>query len=495
MVLDSYFDLNLWKNLQDNFSGMLDLHLILINKDGTEVLSSNASLYYQLIYNDSEGRKRIIEERRNYLDLLGKGEIKFFESFNYLANIILPIYIGNEKVGGIVALVLYRLLDVENCKKVSNKVNLSYIDLMNLVYQLKVRDKGTIEIYGKILHTLVGFIPEILKEKKEKEIQISKLEILNLIGVVINSTLDLSEVLKLIRYYMIKITNAKECTIVLDDEKLYFNSENKKVLSSVEIRIERKLYDLVKNNGSIVVIDNINEDYRFERTIDEFKSRISVPIKAKEKFLGALNLAGEKLSINDKDFDFLQIIASQISMAIENARLYYEIRIKAITDGLTGLYNRRYFNELLEKECKRSNRYNLYLSLIIFDIDHFKQYNDTFGHLEGDKVIIDISNIVKNIIRKDVDYACRYGGEEFVILLPETNLKGAIAVAERIRKNIEILYNPSKGDLSKVTSSFGVAEYFKNEELDKFVNRADDLLYASKQNGRNRIYPLLEGKE
>ena len=158
----------------------------------------------------------------------------------------------------------------------------------------------------------------------------------------------------------------------------------------------------------------------------------------------------------------------------------------SITDGLTNLYNRRHFDEVLENETARTKRHNRLLSLIMLDIDNFKNYNDAYGHLEGDKVLKGVGVVIQNSIR-EIDSAYRYGGEEFVVILPETIANDAVILAERIRMNIKNqTFSPQKEKLN-ITASFGVTQYHLKEGIEGFVVRADKNMYHAKDLGRNRV--------
>jgi diguanylate cyclase (GGDEF)-like protein len=163
----------------------------------------------------------------------------------------------------------------------------------------------------------------------------------------------------------------------------------------------------------------------------------------------------------------------------------------AITDGLTKLYNSRSFYTQLELEVDRFNRYKHPLALLLLDIDNFKEYNDTYGHLEGDKVLVRFSQIIKSCLRAN-DSAYRYGGEEFTVILPETNGDEAKTVAQRIRASLEAeKYKPVPGKVARITISIGVTQCYPKEELSTFIRRADKAMYLSKENGRNRVSVLL----
>lgn len=162
----------------------------------------------------------------------------------------------------------------------------------------------------------------------------------------------------------------------------------------------------------------------------------------------------------------------------------------ALFDPLTGLYNRRSFDSFFEKELARSNRYGNRMSIVLVDIDHFKKVNDTYGHPVGDVVLKSLAQILQNTIRKS-DYACRWGGEEFVLLMPETDLDAAVEKAEAVRKAVEVFSFPEVGQL---TVSFGVSYPEKNEAASVLFERVDRALYKAKDEGRNRVIAMAPGE-
>ena len=160
----------------------------------------------------------------------------------------------------------------------------------------------------------------------------------------------------------------------------------------------------------------------------------------------------------------------------------------ARTDALTGLFNRRYFFEIAEKEFAESIRYGRPLSVIILDLDLFKEINDTYGHLVGDQALIHIGELLLKAIRTP-DTAARYGGEEFVVLLPETESSQAMLFAERLRKLVDDSPTQNGNDSISLTASFGVAGYQTKdgETFDQLISKADQALYMAKGNGRNQV--------
>ncbi len=172
-------------------------------------------------------------------------------------------------------------------------------------------------------------------------------------------------------------------------------------------------------------------------------------------------------------------------------RAYQEIEKQATYDGLTGIYNRRMFEEKIAEEVSRGKRANTPLSLIICDIDWFKKYNDTYGHRKGDICLKNVAEAIKKSLKRMSDFCARYGGEEFAVVLPNTNEQGAISIAYDIKKNIENLKIPHKASpINFITLSMGiftVEDYSKISSCDDIVNFADNALYKAKSSGRNII--------
>jgi two-component system cell cycle response regulator len=171
--------------------------------------------------------------------------------------------------------------------------------------------------------------------------------------------------------------------------------------------------------------------------------------------------------------------------SIEKQILEEEVRRLSITDDLTGLYNHRYFFKTLESELVRLTRQKTSLSLLMFDLDNFKRYNDLYGHLEGDKVLRKIGQIVRQSIRSNVDSGYRYGGDEFAALLIGASLDQTLTIAERVRSLIE------QAGFQNITVSIGLAEFKNHFDLEEFVKSADDAMYVAKHSGGNRVYTNL----
>ncbi len=216
-----------------------------------------------------------------------------------------------------------------------------------------------------------------------------------------------------------------------------------------------------------------------------------VPLSVRPQHcLGALMLYRKKPnSFSPREIALLQKIAAQLGKVLDKIALHQQTRALSITDALTGLYNRRHFNERYAAEFMRAARYQRPLSVLLIDIDHFKKFNDEHGHLVGDKVLKLTAKVLEESIRK-VDLLARFGGEEFVVVLPEIDKEHARQAAEKLRRAIELTHFPKEESqpLGHITASFGLASFSEDaSEGDALLKLADQALYEAKANGRNRV--------
>jgi diguanylate cyclase (GGDEF)-like protein len=216
---------------------------------------------------------------------------------------------------------------------------------------------------------------------------------------------------------------------------------------------------------------------------------LAIPLVVQDRALGCMNVyVREPHEFGEDEVQLFSTFASQAAVSIENARLFEETRQLAITDALTGLANHRQFYNHLTREVRRAQRYDRPLALLMLDLDHFKEFNDRFGHLAGDQALREVSEVLRQNARA-VDMLARYGGEEFAIILPETELSRAALHAERVRAAVAAFpFLGVTGGPGSLTVSIGVAaitgEMRKSQDL---VHDADQALYRAKTGGRNRI--------
>lgn len=216
------------------------------------------------------------------------------------------------------------------------------------------------------------------------------------------------------------------------------------------------------------------------------KEVVIFPIVYREEVLGVM-LLGSVNEFQPNEVSLLEYITNQIAVVLENALAHEQVERLSITDGLTGVYNRRYISERLDEELSKTSRYGSYMSLLLIDIDHFKSINDDFGHHTGDQALLSVTRAMAKSLRQS-DLLGRYGGEEFLVVLPHTGPADALAVAEKLRKSVEQVMVPGMAGVP-LSVSVGVASYPDHgvNNADQFVQLADRALYQAKENGRNRV--------
>ena len=248
---------------------------------------------------------------------------------------------------------------------------------------------------------------------------------------------------------------------------------------------------LDKDEYSQVPLAYLKESFQDHELVDRLAALavdIVVPLRTDKGAMGILMLprAGNGEPYGLLELQYITRIARFASIALENANLFRQ----ATTDRMTGLFSHHFFEKNLDEELERARRYKSTFSLVMFDIDHFKKFNDTYGHLQGDRIIREIARIMCKAIRQ-VDFPARYGGEEFAIILPAVDIKGAMVVAERLRRRVEAFGFPSSqgGQPLHVTISVGVTEFDPESAYapSEIIREADRALYQSKENGRNRV--------
>lgn len=221
----------------------------------------------------------------------------------------------------------------------------------------------------------------------------------------------------------------------------------------------------------------------------ELASQAALPLRTGDNVFGVMIMASaNRRELATAETERLQVLGNQASLSLQNAILHGELERLSVTDRLTELYNHGHFQQRLDEEFKRSARFAHPMSLIMLDIDDFKEFNDTYGHPRGDEVLKSVSAVIRHNLR-EMDIAARYGGEEFVIVLPETDCEGACAVADRIRADIEAIgFVPNGIGPVHKSVSIGVASFPRDAHTAlKLLEAADAAMYRAKRAGKNRV--------
>jgi len=328
-------------------------------------------------------------------------------------------------------------------------------------------------ITSKNLHSLAQLEEEFFVFKRVMLVTVVILGLLIILGIYLYLTnKKQKEYYKNIIDFSTNVVLIKEQDQIIEANKKFF-----KYFKNYE-----SLEDFVKENGSI---ENffVEEEGYLSKEMDgqtwlEYLIQQQEPQKVKMNIDGEeyyFSIAASKILDDDKHY-------SVVLAAITDEEKYrQELEKLTITDALTGIKNRRYFMHKLQDEIERSNRYDEKLSLVMFDIDHFKKVNDEHGHDVGDEVLKEYTKLITSELREN-DAFCRIGGEEFIVILPHVELSGALIVAEKLRSSVE---NHKK--VLPITMSFGVVEFKKGETKEHLFKRVDNALYEAKENGRNRV--------
>ena len=345
---------------------------------------------------------------------------------------------------------------------------------------------------------------KLKKEKSSLKKVNHELNLLNQLSLQINSTLDAHKMVDMVAHSKFK-------GLVAHDTVLFFyNLGNdfflriySPTIPLANATIEKFKDDAVKEysltTGKSLNADAIHTKVIKRKTRKESKQKQSslstekitfIPLKVAQNTLGMMALVGtQKLKRNH--LKLLSTMTNQMALALKNATEHQRIQELAITDDLTGLHNRRAFQKFLDRELRRSKRYEKPLSLIMLDVDGFKKINDTFGHQAGDKVLKSLATSLQGAVR-DIDFVARYGGDEFAVILPETKADEAAILAERLQKMIKDCPINIGGSHQSITLSAGVTDISK-ELVDTertLVNRADKVLYISKELGGDIVEVL-----
>ena len=336
------------------------------------------------------------------------------------------------------------------------------------------------------------------KEKEDLDKTLHNLSLLYSIGKAMNYISDLKKLLQFILNQAIETTAAEKGSLML------YEMETDRLDIRVMAGLEDNAFQEKVNNNEIkcrsfkpgegiagrvfvnakpIVVNNIKEDDVFvDSEASYVRSIACIPMIVYKDVIGVINVTNKRhgKEFTDEDVEMLKAIADQAAVAINKAQLWD----MAVTDSLTGLYVRRYFMVKLQEELVRAERYNNILSIVMADLDRFKNINDTYGHDAGDRVLKAIGKFLQQNVR-DVDVIARYGGEEFVIMIPEAAKDAAYILSERLRKQFAGL---KLENFPQITISLGIATYpFDGVQLEDLIKNADAAMYAAKRAGRNKV--------
>lgn len=340
-----------------------------------------------------------------------------------------------------------------------------------------------------IVSVEIIFILLLMTEGKNRRIQsaLKEMSVLYETSRKLAATLEISEL-----FYAVKDILSREVALdhfswlMLDASgalKVQFSYGLSHVGEEMLLDVQTSLCGQVLRSQNALLVNPLEEGpfvYLPQENIS-FESLLLIPLIVSEQPLGLLVFGRKEAdSFSPEDLFFFESLAGQIAVAFDRSQLYTKTKELSVTDELTSLYNRRYFQNVLHMELKRAIRFRRSLSLLMIDVDHFKTYNDRYGHMRGDLALKSIAaELVKNV--RELDTVARFGGEEFIVLLTDTPYGDALKVGEKLRASIE---NSIEGH----TVSIGVSSYPEHADTEEdLINTADIALYQAKTHGRNQV--------
>jgi diguanylate cyclase (GGDEF)-like protein len=342
---------------------------------------------------------------------------------------------------------------------------------------------------------------------KIEQREVGEVAVFHELGKALTSSLQLDQVLRTIMEKIDEFLKPDTWSLLLVDEakqELYFElavGKGAQALKDVRIKMGQGIAGWVAQHDEVVIVPDVSRDTRFfaqvdEKTRMETRSIVAIPVRFRDHCLGVIelvNCVGPE-GFHDRDLALLEALADFAAIALENARHVQRIHELTITDDCTSLYNARHLNFILETEIYRSQRYGYEFSLVFIDLDYFKKVNDSHGHLTGSKLLAEIGQVIKDHCRL-IDFAFRYGGDEFVILLPQTSKESACVVARRLHRLIrETVWLKAEQLNVRITSSVGVATYPSDSKTKaELLHLADEAMYGVKNTTRDGVAVANQG--
>src|SRR5262245_44380386 len=364
-----------------------------------------------------------------------------------------------------------------------------------------VLDRESIEILLAYCRHL-AMVLENVSMKLEQQGSQSVLSVVTDFSQAIGAQLESAGLYRAILMKTAELVRAEQASLMIFDETSQelsikcVKGLNDKIVQNLRVKPGQGIAGLVFETGRSLLVKNVDQDPRFterQRARYKTKSLICVPLRIDQRKIGVINLTDKTGDgFDENDLKLVESVASHASVALDRTDYYKmseDLRKISITDSLTDLYNRRFFQDRINEEIERSRRHGLPVSLIMLDIDNFKQYNDTYGHLAGDEALRLTAATIKNSVR-NIDRVARYGGEEFAVILPMTEINAARDIAERIRSGVAGRYFPDDAlrVTVKLTASLGIASFPQHaDNIFDLVGNADKALYIAKVNGKNRV--------
>lgn len=505
-------DLALWKEFQEGISSLLDIPIYLYDGKGMMLTRSDReSRLCRSIRSLPRGEMlcRDVYDKA-VSQVLEKGKIYVYKCHANQYIFAIPVNIDADMsfvvVGGQTYLSGNELKDFWEGTSGLGLDERTLLDLKDGLKTVPPRSIFTIPNivanlavpFLKSLYSRGGSLPPV-SAKAEKN-RLKGFYALEAVYKSIAPVLDREELYDTILSKSSELVDAERGTLMILDNKNKVLSVKaskgieRSIVDNLRVRVGEGISGSIAAKGIPVMVANIESEVPSWKNRARYKTKsfISIPLKLDTRVIGVINMSDKTSggAFSEEDLHLLLSFANFASIALERGAYYSmseELKMLSMTDHLTGLFNRRYFRERVFEEVERVKRHNECFAIFVIDIDNFKYFNDTYGHLAGDEILKGVSRTIRDAVRS-MDVVARYGGEEFAVILPHTSKRDSVVIAERIRRGVEECRPSVDGMTEWPTISLGVAEFPGDaSNIDDLVNKADRAMYLAKRMGKNRV--------
>jgi diguanylate cyclase (GGDEF)-like protein len=468
---------DVWRDTQDALA-ILTGHPILVTDTTGIVLHTSGKFPFVCEVVLKKAGHKCAASRATQVD-----EFTFVQCHAGLVNAIMPLRINKKKQGYLICTsLLPKLPSQQQTKNASLSIGLDKEELYEQLQHLSLTKQEHMNKIEIILRTAATLLPQLTSHLYEQQHHAKYYAFLLGLHNIIARSLHINTLLQSLVTFIAENMHLDDCSILLPDRIVRYKKQE-----NTFIQFEKILYSNIQNTKTTLYISNPSHDFQYQalpnsKTLGQHI--LSIPLLQDNTLLAVIVLYNAQHLRTQETMTHATTI---ITRALQHALSLDQAKTSAITDSLTTLYNKGYFTEALKNEVIRARKYSRPTSLLLFDIDHFKTYNDTYGHPAGDDVLENVGKLVKNSV-KEFDIACRYGGEEFALILPETKPQIAQDIAERLRERIAQHTFAHR----TVTISIGVITCLNSSiSPEQMIKEADKALYTSKKNGRNKTSSVI----
>lgn len=485
MEFREVIDVPTWQRVQDAAASALGVPVFTVDTAGRPLLMSGVMPAYALIIEN----KSLVMVTSRAKEIRERPEPHTFQCQSGMHYAIAPVYVNGTLLCALVAGPMRFVQELEiSTISLAKLIGVDSDELLRHLDTLPLRTNETLASAHALVQTLARTLPEMAMFRKEATHQINSLRSLLDFSNQLGTQLELDPLFITTINFCVKHIGLQDAAIWYHEKRLRFSSDDDRNLLCTAV--EARVVPQVMGSNNVLHIPDARRDFTLKNVphIEALSnSMYALPLQVDGKAEGSLVLYAPLGTLFEPLRQLLQGVAQRLSASLEKAQSLRSAQASAVTDGLTGLQNKRYLMDALKAEVTRAHQFSRPTSLLIFDIDNFKSYNDTYGHPAGDALLRDLGLIVRQNANQ-IDIACRYGGEEFVVVMPETNPEHAVLRAEKLRRSIE--HHPF--DHRQCTVSIGLVIVMKSDVTpDTLIKEADKALYTSKKTGKNKVTTML----